>query len=112
MKILLCPASKACLALALGKKTPAASVFSLFLSFFLFILLPTSINQTEHQSESSPVTSWTPACGKPLHASLNNAISPYSKAACVKLQKIQVSITHHPPTPQPLENNPVQPLGH
>jgi hypothetical protein len=87
--------SKVCL--ALGKKSPTAISTFFFLSFFF----SPNKQKTEHQSESNSVTSWTPSPQKvsPCHATLKKEASflptCQSKAACMKLQNEQVSITHH-----------------
>jgi hypothetical protein len=69
----------------------------LFLFFFSFHSSPNK-QKTELQSESNPATSWIPS---PWKASLHHtkwhhfSLTADSKLACMKLQKIQVSIAHH-----------------
>jgi hypothetical protein len=85
---------------ALGKKPLATS---LFFSFFLL----QKKQKTEHQSESNATTSWTLSLWKVslCHATLKQQHHLYPpggyKAASVKLQKIQVSITHDVWLPDP-----------
>jgi hypothetical protein len=98
---------------------------SLFL-FFIFFLLPTSRRQSINQDQTL-WHSWPLAQRKPPYIALHwkqqrhFSLLACFKAAWLKLQKKQVSITHHTwlpfPTPHPThptplwENNPVQPLG-
>jgi hypothetical protein len=92
---------------------PLLSLFFLFL--FLFFLLSTSRKQSVNQNQ----TLWHPgslAHGKPPYTMLHwkqHHFSPKasSKAACMKLQKVQVSITPHLTYPPLREDNPGQPLG-